>query len=61
MNHMIHAYLDATLGAMKRLAADEALPRRLEEIGDMLCGTLSNGGKIILAGNGGSAADCQHI
>jgi D-sedoheptulose 7-phosphate isomerase len=29
--------------------------------GDLLVNTLNQGGKILLCGNGGSAADCQHI
>ncbi len=58
---MIRAYLNTTIGAIARLANDDSLIRSLEAIGDALCGALAQGGKILLAGNGGSAADCQHI
>jgi D-sedoheptulose 7-phosphate isomerase len=33
----------------------------IEAAGALLIGTLKQGGKILLCGNGGSAADCQHI
>jgi len=38
-------------------ACNEAVTRA----GDLLLETLRHGGKILLCGNGGSAADCQHI
>ena len=33
----------------------------IETAGDLLIDILKGGGKILLCGNGGSAADCQHI
>jgi len=33
----------------------------IEAAGEQLINTLKQGGKILLCGNGGSAADCQHI
>ena len=33
----------------------------IEAAGELLINTLKQGGKIVLCGNGGSAADCQHI
>jgi D-sedoheptulose 7-phosphate isomerase len=33
----------------------------IESAGEILIDTLKQGGKILLCGNGGSAADCQHI
>jgi len=33
----------------------------IAQAGDLLLETLRQGGKILLCGNGGSAADCQHI
>ncbi|RMH61073.1 MAG: SIS domain-containing protein [Calditrichaeota bacterium] len=38
-----------------------ALESELETIISQMTDTLRNGGKILLAGNGGSAADAQHI
>ncbi|MFC4211146.1 D-sedoheptulose 7-phosphate isomerase [Pedobacter lithocola] len=39
---------------------DENIPQ-IEEACKMLIETINDGGKILLAGNGGSAADAQHI
>lgn len=33
----------------------------IETAGKLLINTLTKGGKVLLCGNGGSAADCQHI
>jgi D-sedoheptulose 7-phosphate isomerase len=33
----------------------------IEEAGELLINALKQGGKVLLCGNGGSAADCQHI
>lgn len=33
----------------------------IEQAGKLLIETIDRGGKILLCGNGGSAADCQHI
>jgi D-sedoheptulose 7-phosphate isomerase len=33
----------------------------IEAAGELLINTLKQGGKLLLCGNGGSAADCQHI
>ncbi len=33
----------------------------IESAGQLLINTLQQGGKLLLCGNGGSAADCQHI
>jgi D-sedoheptulose 7-phosphate isomerase len=45
---------------VKRRAADECLPSILAG-GRLIADTLRNGGKVLLCGNGGSAADCQHV
>ena len=42
-------------------AVDEDLILALSKASDLLIETFLSKGKILLAGNGGSAADCQHI
>ncbi|MEP6637629.1 MAG: D-sedoheptulose 7-phosphate isomerase [Acidobacteriota bacterium] len=45
-------------------AIDALLQSKIDEIeraGELICATLSEGHKILLCGNGGSAADAQHI
>lgn len=44
-----------------RLAADPALAETILAVAQACCDAYRSGGKILLAGNGGSAADCQHI
>jgi hypothetical protein len=45
------------------LAAQQSLAFRTQtlEIARAIVGSLKHGGKVLLAGNGGSAADAQHI
>ena len=43
-----------------QLLIANSLPE-IERAGEMLCKTLYNGRKILICGNGGSAADAQHI
>lgn len=40
---------------------DEQLQLKIEEVVDKCCETYKNGGKILFCGNGGSAADAQHL
>ena len=42
-------------------ASAEHLPGRLEETVELLLGCLDAGGTILVCGNGGSAADAQHL
>ena len=44
-----------------KLASAELLPNVIAEAGKLLGKTLKNGKKIMTCGNGGSAADAQHI
>lgn len=58
---MITDYLAKTREAICRLADNGEYGILLERVADVLCDTLVAGNKILLVGNGGSAADCQHI
>ena len=50
------AYLEAARSAMQGLSADA-----LEPAVELCWKALSSGGKLLLCGNGGSAADAQHL
>ncbi|EOI0631153.1 D-sedoheptulose 7-phosphate isomerase [Campylobacter jejuni] len=39
----------------------EILKGQIAKIGELLCGCLKKNGKILICGNGGSAADAQHF
>ncbi len=54
-------YLGEVRDTMRRLAEDPQYPPLFEEIAALLLTTFQQGGKVLFAGNGGSAADCQHL
>jgi D-sedoheptulose 7-phosphate isomerase len=43
------------------LAEEDTIQQNLEAVVDLVVNCLSNGNKLLFAGNGGSAADCQHM
>jgi len=53
--------LDSHAGVLALLREDESLLSTLEQMAKISSKTLRNGGKMLLCGNGGSAADAQHI
>lgn len=48
-------------GAELRARAAEALAPQVAAAAGLIAGAFRAGGKLLLAGNGGSAADCQHM
>lgn len=53
--------LKKTMNVIQSILADDALIHRIEAAADATIHSLRDGGKVLLAGNGGSAADAQHI
>ena len=47
--------------AVERASADEKFIAATVAIAERIAASLKSGGKVLLAGNGGSAADAQHI
>lgn len=45
----------------EKILNDEKLHKKMEEVVDICYDSLKNGGKIMFCGNGGSAADSQHL
>jgi D-sedoheptulose 7-phosphate isomerase len=50
-----------TLATLQLLAEDESITAAVEQVARTCCDALRAGKKILLAGNGGSAADAQHL
>jgi D-sedoheptulose 7-phosphate isomerase len=50
-----------SLAAMERAALDQTLHRTIRTIADLTEKIFRSGNKLMIAGNGGSAADAQHI
>ena len=61
MKNYIRAQIQETQRVMSAMLLDDALLARVEAAAEACITALSNGSKILLAGNGGSAADAQHI
>jgi D-sedoheptulose 7-phosphate isomerase len=57
----IQTELDKSASVIAAIARDPELMARIETIAGHCIATLERGNKILLAGNGGSAADAQHL
>ena len=57
----IEAHLRLSLAALERATSDAALLATIRTIAAAIIAALRSGNKILLIGNGGSAADAQHI
>ena len=58
---IIKSSLEESASVNAEASIDKDLISSLSKASNLLIETFSNKGKILLAGNGGSAADCQHI
>ena len=58
---LIDAYFNRSLGALQSAAKDGALLGTIAAIAQSIETSLRAGGKLLIAGNGGSAADAQHL
>lgn len=61
MQRYINEKINETQQVLQAMAADSTLQTKLEQTALACIQCLRAGGKILLAGNGGSAADAQHI
>ncbi len=57
----IAAHLALSREALERAGADQGLLDAAGQIAEAIASALRNGNKLLIAGNGGSAADAQHI
>ncbi|MCL9668598.1 D-sedoheptulose 7-phosphate isomerase [Rosenbergiella epipactidis] len=57
----IKNYIQSSIEVKQKVLSDAALLSTVEMVVDKCTQALKSGNKIILAGNGGSAADAQHI
>lgn len=58
---LIGTHLKQSLAALERAAVDSALLAGADAIADSIIKALNDGNKLLIVGNGGSAADAQHI
>jgi len=57
----IGSHFEKSLAAMTAAVHDAALLATTRTIANVIANAIANGGKFLVAGNGGSAADAQHI
>jgi D-sedoheptulose 7-phosphate isomerase len=57
----VQAELAKTRAVIEALAADPGLPPLINRIAETCVAALARGNKVLLCGNGGSAADAQHL
>lgn len=61
MNHTIKSVIQSSIDAKQLLLADKVILKTLEDIIENVVEALKNGNKLLFCGNGGSAADAQHL
>lgn len=61
MRAYIQEEISKTLATLEPLASDDSLTAVVEQVARKCCSALRAGNKILFAGNGGSAADAQHL
>jgi D-sedoheptulose 7-phosphate isomerase len=61
MRSFIHDEIDKCISVFTKIRANEDILSKAEICVAEICVALNNGNKVLLAGNGGSAADAQHI
>jgi len=54
-------HFQRSMSVLEHAARDDALRATMLSIADCIAASFRNGGKLLIAGNGGSAADAQHI
>ena len=59
--HFVKDYLSHSAEALRLYMADAGQAALLEQMADRVTEAVRGGGKLLIAGNGGSAGDAQHI
>ena len=60
-HEIVSRNIQENLALKQAILADQALLNTVTRVGQELAGTLQRGGKVFFFGNGGSAADAQHL
>jgi D-sedoheptulose 7-phosphate isomerase len=58
---MIDSHLKRSVAVLERAASDSEFLKTVDTISQVITAAYRQGGKLLIAGNGGSAADAQHI
>ncbi|MBX9778440.1 MAG: SIS domain-containing protein [Xanthobacteraceae bacterium] len=60
-HNYVEAYLRRSAAALEAVIADAQLQATIDAIAAVIAKAIGGSGKLLLAGNGGSAADAQHL
>ena len=61
MKAIVQKQLARTIATLQAVLADERIADAVVRLSEMTAATMKAGGKLLVAGNGGSAADAQHL
>ena len=61
MKHFILSRIQESIDVKRKVLNDETLLQTIESASQVIINSLKNGNKILFCGNGGSAADAQHL
>lgn len=59
--HPIKEKIKETIGNLQQVLGDSTLIRAIGEAADLIAHAIKSGNKLMICGNGGSAADAQHM
>jgi len=60
-DNLVSSYIKDSIGCITHTLQDESFVDNVMQLSTKIIDVLSSGGKILIAGNGGSAADAQHF
>ena len=61
MKHIVQRQLAQSIATMQAVLADEKISDTVVTIAELTAAAMKSGHKLLVAGNGGSAADAQHL
>ncbi len=61
MSEQIKKIIAASIETKQQLLNDDTMQQKLVEVIDVISSAFKNGNKVLFCGNGGSAADAQHL
>lgn len=56
-----HRIIEASIAVKNRMLKEDDLLHKIDQVAVAVCNVYRSGNKVMLCGNGGSAADAQHI
>jgi D-sedoheptulose 7-phosphate isomerase len=61
MQQKIKDIIQASISTKQRILQDETLMNTIQQVTEVMIKAFANGNKVLFCGNGGSAADAQHL